>query len=162
MSELERVNEPEFIPMTDLQAMMVIEKRKKAIEEFETLEAYFKERIKRAKEETEERIANYDRSLRVFFDSVPHEKTKTQESVKLPGAKLVMKKQNPEYKRDDKTVIEWLKANGGDTYIKTKEELDWAGLKANTAVFDGQIVNGDGEIIPGIEVIEREPKFAVE
>ena len=73
-----------------------------------------------------------------------------------------MKVQNPEYKRDDKTVIEWLKNNNFPQYIKVKEELAWADLKANTAVLDGKLFSEDGEEIPGVEVVNREPKFVVE
>ena len=46
--------------------------------------------------------------------------------------------------------------------MKTKEELAWSELKADTAVFDGHIVTEDGEIVPGIEVVNREAKFSVE
>jgi phage host-nuclease inhibitor protein Gam len=93
---------------------------------------------------------------------VPHKKTKTQESYKLPGGKLVLKTQNPEYKRDDKTVIDWAKANSLTQFVKVKEELDWDGLKKATAVFEGHIVTEDGEIVPGIDVVDREAKFSVE
>ena len=55
--------------------------------------------------------------------------------------------------------------------MKVKEELNWADLKAATEVAGGKViagetVNDDGEVvqivIPGIEVIEREPKFTIE
>jgi hypothetical protein len=47
-------------------------------------------------------------------------------------------------------------------FVKIKEELDWAGLKDATAVFEGHIVTEDGEIVPGIDVVDREAKFSVE
>ena len=73
-----------------------------------------------------------------------------------------MKKQQTEFKRDDAAVIEWLKKNAGGQFVKTEEKLDWAGLKDATGVFEGTVVTADGEIIPGIEVIERPDKFVVE
>jgi phage host-nuclease inhibitor protein Gam len=97
-----------------------------------------------------------------YFESVPHKQTKTQESYTLPGGKLILKTQNPEYKRDDKTVIEWLKQNNGGEFIKVTESLAWADLKAKTAVLNGKLFSEDGEEIPGVEIIEREPKFIVE
>ena len=74
----------------------------------------------------------------------------------------MLKKQAPEFKRDEKTVIDWLKQNGGTDYVKTVESLDWANLKKDSTVVGSSIVNSDGEIIPGVEVIEREDKFVVE
>ena len=106
-----------------------------------------------------------------YFQTVPHRKTKTQESYSFPGGKLYLKKQNPEYRRDEKTVIAWLKENGGEQFVKVKEELDWSALKDASGVVDGKLiagekVNEDGEIIPivvpGVEIIEREAKFVVE
>ena len=74
----------------------------------------------------------------------------------------VLKKQAPEFIRDDEKVIAWLKDNNGGEYVKTKETLDWAALKKSTTVMGENIVNEDGEIIPGVEVVEREDKFTVE
>jgi hypothetical protein len=102
------------------------------------------------------------RVLAEYFATVPHKKTKTQESYKLPGGKLVLKTQNPEYKKDEATVIEWLKKNDMAKYVKVEEKLDWAGLKEVTGVFEGHIVTEDGEIVPGIDVVDREAKFVVE
>ena len=49
-----------------------------------------------------------------------------------------------------------------EKYVKVKEELDWAALKAATAAFEGHIVTEEGEVLPGITVENREPKFIVE
>ena len=47
--------------------------------------------------------------------------------------------------------------------VKTKESADWKELKKELKVApDGKsMVTADGEIVPGITVIEREPKFTV-
>ena len=55
-----------------------------------------------------------------------------------------------------------MKDNGGGDFVKVSESLDWAGLKAKAGIVGTSLVNEDGEIIPGIEVVEREPKFMVE
>jgi phage terminase large subunit len=47
-------------------------------------------------------------------------------------------------------------------YVKVKEELDWSALKDATAVFEGHIVTEEGDVIPGIEVVNRDAKFVVE
>ena len=74
---------------------------------------------------------------------------------------MVRKLQQAEYKRDDKTIIAWLKEKFGGRFVKTTESVDWAGLKDATGVFEGAIVTEDGEIVPGVEVIERPAKFEV-
>lgn len=162
MSELIKAEMEGFVIDTDAKAEWALGKIKEAREDRDKWVSWYKEKIQEITEQTDFDTLNLERMLMEYFASVPHKKTKTQESYKLPGGKLVMKTQNPEYTRDDKTVIAWLKANNGGQYVKTKEELDWAGLKDSTAVFEGHIITEDGEVIPGIEVVNRDPKFIVE
>ena len=166
MSELIREEEYEtkegFTVDSDAKAMWVLEKIRKARADRDELVEWYNKQIEKINQQTDFNTILLERMLADYFRTVPHKKTKTQESYSLPGAKLVLKKQNPEYKHDDKTVIAWLEKNNGTQYIKTKKELDWAGLKGKTEDFEGNIVTEDGEIIPGIEVIYREPKFVVE
>lgn len=161
MSELMQEVES-FVIDTDAKAEWALRKIKEARADRDTWVAWYKEKIVEITAQTDADTANLERMLLDYFASVPHKKTKTQESYKLPGGKLVLKTQNPEYKRDDKTVIEWLKQNGQDNFVKVKEELDWAGLKEATEIFNGHIVTEDGEIVPGVEVVDREAKFVVE
>ena len=164
MIEIENVTpkEEELEVRTDLEAGWQLERRKKIIADRDELIAFYKERIKAAEEDAEFKLGFIDRALRAFFDIVPHKSTKTQEYYALPGGKIMLKKQAPEYERDDDTTSAWLKDNGGAEYVKTKESLDWAALKDASTVVGETIVNSDGEVIPGVKVIEREPKFAVE
>lgn len=151
-----------YVIDSDAKALWAVKKIAEARFDRDQWIKWYQQKIEDIKEQTDANTANLEAMLADYFATVPHKKTKTQESYSLPGAKLVMKTQNPEYKRDDKTVIEWLKANGKAQFVKTSESLDWAGLKAETDAFEGHIVTGDGEIVPGIEVINREPKFVVE
>ena len=166
MSELVREEnfvEPEGFEIdTDEKAKWALDKIREARKDRDFWVSWYEDKINHIKEQTDFNTMVLERKLMEYFQTVPHKKTKTQESYPLPGGKLIMKIQNPEYKRDDKTVIEWLKANKKADYVKVKEELDWASLKAATASFEGHIVTEDGEIIPGIEVVDREPKFTVE
>lgn len=155
--------EPEIEVRTDIEAGWQLKQRKEIMKDRDELIDFYKARIKAVEEDAAFKLANIDRALYAFFQTVPHKKTKTQESYQHPLGKLVLKTQAPEFKRDDKTVIAWLKKSPDTVrYIKTKEELDWSSLKADTTVLGNQIVNTDGEVIPGVEVVEREPKFAVE
>ena len=164
MSEMEKqIDENDVTTVrSDIEAGWQLERRKKIIADMNELLDFHNECIRKIKEDAEYKLFCVDSALKYYFDQLPHKKTKTQESYALPGGKLVLKVQNPEYKRDDKTVIDWLKQNNGGNYIKVKEELDWSALKADTNTIDGRIVNSDGEFIPGVEVINREPKFMVE
>ena len=145
-----------------IEAKWQFEQRKRIINDRDELIAYYEDQIAKVKADADYKIGFIDRALFAFFQTVEHKKTKTQESWSIPAGKLVLKKQAPEYKRDDKTVIEWLKNNNASQFVKVEEKLDWAGLKSETTVVGNTIVNQDGEIIPGVEVIEREPKFSVE
>ena len=151
-----------FVIDTDAKAAWAVKKIAEARADRDRFVNWYKAKIKEIEDQTDFNTMNLERMLAEYFDTVPHKKTKTQESYSFPGGKLTMKTQQPEYKRDDKAVIEWLKANNGAQYVKTKEELDWSALKAATGVFDGNVVNEDGEIIPGITVLYRDPKFVVE
>ena len=161
MSELIQ-NEAEFIIDTDVKAEWALKKIKEAREDRESWVKFYEDRIAEIKAQTDFNTMNLERMLAEYFATVPHKKTKTQESYPLKSGKLVMKLQNPEYKRDDKTVIDWLKQNKMTDFVKVKEELAWSDLKGATEIFDGHIVTEDGEIVPGVEVIEREAKFIVE
>ena len=160
MSELLKADG--FVIDTDAKAEWALQKIREARADRDTWVAWYKDKIREITEQTDFDTMNLERMLADYFATVPHKKTKTQETYKLPGGKLVMKTQNPEFKRDDNTVIDWLVANGMARFVKTKAELDWSGLKDATAVFEGHIVTDDGEIIPGIEVVDREAKFVVE
>lgn len=159
---IDAMTEPEFIIDSDNKAEWALKKIAEARSDCAAWVAWYEEKIKQIKEQTDFDTANLEAMLARYFDTVPHKKTKTQESYALPGGKLVLKKQNAEYNRDDKTVIEWLERNGGEAYIKTEKKLDWSTLKRDTQALNGQIVTMDGEIIPGIEVTDRPDKFVVE
>ena len=151
-----------FLIDTDAKAAWALRKIREARADRDMWVQWYKQKIAEIEAATDANTANLENMLRAYFDTVPHKKTKTQESYPLKDGKLIWKVQNPEFKRDDKTVIAWLKDNHGGQFVKTKEELDWAGLKAATGVFDGNVVDENGEIIPGIVVEAREPKFIVE
>ena len=145
-----------------IEAKWQFEQRKRIMDDRDELVAYYEDQIAKVKADADYKIGFIDRALFAFFQTVEHKKTKTQESWSIPAGKLMLKKQAPEFKRDEKTVIDWLKQNGGTDYVKTVESLDWANLKKDSTVVGSSIVNSDGEIIPGVEVIEREDKFVVE
>ena len=156
------MSEALFVIDSDAKAAWALEKIAEARKDRDEWVAWYKAQIDKITEQTDFDTMNLERMLADYFQTVKHKKTKTQESYTLKNGKLILKTQNPEYKRDDKKVIEWLKSQDGSKFVKIKEELDWAGLKETTAALDGKLWSEDGEEIPGVEVINREPKFIVE
>ena len=73
----------------------------------------------------------------------------------------MFKHQEPEYHREDAEVIDWLKKNGGEKFVKTKETLDWSALKKTITVVGEAVADEDGQIMP-ITVVPREDIFKVE
>lgn len=169
MSEFAKVLEPEeqeeqkgWVVMDDAQAEWCIQKIIELNRDDEKWEAHFANQLAKMKESNASDRAFFESKLREYFAKVPHKATKTQESYQLPGGKLVMKKQEPEYDRNDEEVMKWAKDNGLPELVKTKESLDWAGLKKKFTVVGDSVVTEDGEIIPGIKVVPREEIFKVE
>jgi phage host-nuclease inhibitor protein Gam len=146
----------------DKAAEWCVEKLREAEADKEFWKAHYAkqlESVNRTNDETIERMKGF---LREYFDRVPHKKTKTQENYPLPSGKLVMKHVEPEYQRDDKDVIEWLKANRAGQFIKTKESLDWAEMKKSLTVIGETVADEDGQIIPCIRAVAQPDKFSID
>lgn len=151
-----------FTVEDDQTAEWCMQQIRNAEEEKAKWKAFYDDRYQRVCDTCDLTIANMTAVLQSYFEKVPHKTTKTQENYALPSGKLVVKQQEPEYTRNDESVIEWLKANGKDKYVKTKEVLDWSGLKKTLTVLGAFAADENGVIIPGIDVMEREPVFKVE
>lgn len=128
-----------------------------------TWKDYYAEQLRKVNEQIDGRIAWKKRQLQDYFGKVPHKATKTQESYALPSGKLVYKQQEPEYRRDDAVLLPWLKDNAPEL-VKVEEKPDWAGLKKVLTVLapddmTSSVADGNGEIVPGIEAVQRDPVF---
>ena len=165
MSEIREIENEElgyFKVEDDQTAEWCMTQIRNANEEKAKWQAFYEDRYQKVCESCDLTIANMEAMLRVYFDSVPHKVTKTQENYALPSGKLVVKRQEPEYTRNDEEVIEWLKANGGERFVKTKETLDWAGLKKTLSVMGESVADEGGQVIPCITAEERPDVFKVE
>ena len=125
--QIDAMGQPEFVIDSDTKAEWALKKIAEARKDCAGWVAWYEEKIRQIKEQTEFDTANLEAMLAQYFDTVPHKKTKTQEIYALPGGKLILKKQNAEfnYKEHQDETIAWLKKTGGESYIKVKEELDW-------------------------------------
>lgn len=160
MSEF--IENDSFVIDTDAKAEWALQKIREARADRDRFVKWYMEKIKEIKEQCDFNTMNLERMLKEYFETVPHRETKAQSIYDLPTGKLYFKNQNPEYKHDDKTVIDWLKKNGGNQFIEVEESLKWGDLKKAGAVVGGKMFTEDGEEIPGIEVINKDPVFCVE
>ena len=157
--EDEEQEEQDVAILDDASAGMLMHRIKDANEEYDRMEAWYMAQLNRMREKRDATITWAKGCLRAYFDLVPKKETKTQQSYQMMSGKLVLKQLGPEFDVDNDTVIPWLKANGLEQYIKTRETVNWAELKKALSVTATGMVTEDGEIVPGITVTEREPEF---
>lgn len=81
---------------------------------------------------------------------------KPKKTVSLPYGKISLKKQQPEFIKDEEALLEFAKSSG---FVKVKETTDWAELKKSCKVYNGMLVDEDGEVVPGVKVVEKDDKF---
>ena len=153
---------PKFTVTDDRKAEWCMQKIREAKADKEYWKAFYDAQYKSVAETADATISQMEALLEDYFKTVPHKKTATQENYALPSGKLVIKKQEPEFERRDDEIIEWLKANGRTDLVKVSETLNWAGLKKATTVVGENIADENGEIIPGVTVIQRPAAFKVE
>lgn len=147
----------------DKSAEWCIRKIREAQAEKQRWRDYYAEQQRKIDQEADGTISYFQALLADYFDTVPHKRTKTQESYQLPGGKLVRKQQAPEYQRDEAALLPWLKQNAPEL-VKVTETPDWATLRKRLIIApDGETVaTEDGEIVPGVKAIQRPEVFRVE
>ena len=163
LKEIEHAEEPKegWFCENDQDAEWCLLQIRRAQAEKERWKAHYKEALASVTASCDETIARMEHFLRGYFQTVPHKRTKTEENYALPSGKIMIKTQDIAYEYDETEVMEWLKSKGKG-FIKTKEELDWSGLKDTLTVMGETVADGDAEIIPCIKAIEREPVFKVQ
>ena len=157
-----------FIIDSDKKADWAVEKIKAERAEFDRLRkiaidriADLNQRVKELQERTDRRTGNLEAMLAEYFQTVtPTKTTKTQTQYELLSGKLVMKKQQPLYERDETALLNWAETTAPEL-VKVKKEVSWADLKKKADV-NGDKLLMDGEIIPGVTVVEREDVFEVQ
>lgn len=98
-----------------------------------------------------------------YFEKVEGKKaTKTKISYSLPTAKLVKKIGGQEFNINDKEIVKWLKESNRNDLVKVKESADWATLKKEVTIKGSSVVTSDGEIVQGVEVIDKPDVFDIE
>lgn len=126
---------------------------------------FYQDQMDMINKQADDDVAFFESMLVPYFserkESGFAKETKTQTSYKLPSGKLILKKQAPEYERNNAELLPWLKKNHPDL-VKVEESPNWAELKKTIKVVGESVSTKDGEIVPGVKVTEREDKFEVE
>ena len=162
-------NENKIFKVTnDQEAEWVIEKANEDLIEINRFRESLEEKLEVIRQkinklyEEENRVKEWrDSYLLEYFETIDDKfkkKTKTQEKYRLPSGEIIKKYPGPEFKRDNNKLLDWIKANGMKDYVEIKESPKCEELKKKTKVADGQVIIEDtGEIVEGVQVIEREP-----
>ena len=157
----------EFRITDDLMADWAVEKINAARAERDRLVSLVQEKIEQLEEKRKLYIANFEddtsylrSKLMEYFFTVKTQDTKTMKKYKLVSGTLILKKQQPMYERDEGALLAWAETTVPEL-VKVKKEVSWADLKKQADVSGDKLLL-DGEIIPGVTVIERPDTFEVQ
>ena len=121
------------------------------------------EKVAAAQKRYENGTAFLTSKLSQFFETVPHKKTKTQETYRLLSGTLKKKLGGTTMKQDDAQLLEYLKASGNTDLIKVEESPRWGEFKKRLEIVGGQVVDSTtGEIVEGVKLIENPDTFTVD
>ena len=157
----------EFRITDDVMADWAVEKINAARAERDRLLALVQEKMEQLEEKRKLYIVNFEEStsylrakLMDYFMTVKTQDTKTMKKYKLVSGTLVLKRQQPVYERDESALLAWAETTAPEL-VKVKKEVSWADLKKQADVSGDKLLL-DGEIIPGVTVVEREDVFEVQ
>ena len=158
--------------LDDASAEMILRQLKKTEDQYDRMKSWYDHQISNLKDIRDRTRAWAEACLRPYFDMVPHTGKKIL-AYDMPGGKMTLSRQEPEYKVTDDELVPWLEKNGMDQFVAVKKEARWGDFKETlkdekkqirtVRKDDGtlQVVTEDGEIIPGITATERGDKFSV-
>nr|DAJ22311.1 MAG TPA: hypothetical protein [Myoviridae sp. ct6nn14] len=125
---------------------------------------FYTARAKQIEEERDKKKSDINGKLSIYFQTVPHNSTKTQETYKLASGVLKLKKPSPEYKHNDSLLAEAF-----PEFVENVPKFRWGEFKKTLNVvregYDTLIIHKDtGEVVPAglVEIVDREPEFVVE
>ena len=123
---------------------------------------FYQSRIQQEQERLSHSSGFLKAQLLEYFGTVPHKKTKTQESYKLPSGNLKLKYGKLQYRHDDKALLKFLQDRQMTNYIKTTQAPKWGDIRKTLVPAGDKAVNQDGEIVEGVTVEHGPEEFKVE
>ena len=130
------------------------------------LEALLKARFEQKQYLLKEKREKLQIQLRVLFEQVPQNETKTQRKVKLLNGDVVVKKARLDFEKDGDKLLEWARENNRDELINRKEVLTfkWADFKKRLVPTDCGIVDvetGETLEIDGLHAITKAEELEI-
>jgi len=126
--------------------------------------AELEQKIKDEQEASERRCSYLLAALELYFDSVEHKHTKTQESYKLLHGTLVRKAGGVDYLRDDDKLTGWMQEHDYDDMVTIKTSPQWGNFKRllsadpETGVVT---VAETGEVVDGLKAVQKPDTFDI-
>jgi hypothetical protein len=81
-------------------------------------------------------------------------------SIRTPWGEVSSREQQPDYQRDEGVLLGWASVNAAVRY-HAETVVDWELLKKRCHVTGDHLVTPEGEIVPGVTVVERPLKVTV-
>lgn len=119
---------------------------------------FYQDQIKKAEEKLEQDTSWLRCKLAEYIKTVPAKKGKTGMSLKLASGTIRLKYASPEFKRDEKTLIE-----NYPEFVDYKPSFKWGEFKKHVTIQNDVVVNSaTGEIIEGVTVEYKPERVEVE
>ncbi len=156
-----------FVIDDDMKAAWAMRKIDEIERETEKSIEWYENAICKCKERLQRETSYFKALLYEYFQTVPQRPTKTKAVYKLPCGEMSLKFEKSDFAIADNCKGELLSelAAKGSEFIKTKSDVDWAGLKKTLKEIDGQIftVSEDGEAIQldNVKIVNKPPEFTV-
>jgi phage host-nuclease inhibitor protein Gam len=104
--------------------------------------------------------ASFFESLLIDFHCRTLEADGKAKTIRLPSGSLQARAQQPEFIRNEETLLPWVKQNRPE-FVLAKQSVDWSNLKKEIVVNNGIAIDQlTGEVLP-VQVVERGPAFSV-
>jgi phage/plasmid-associated DNA primase len=104
---------------------------------------------------------DYFESLLYFYTLELRKEDPELKTHKLPFGKLQFRSKRPKWNYDNSKLLDFVSTNYRE-FVKVKESVDKRKLKQMTEVVGNKVVvKNTGEIVEGVEVVERNEKFQV-
>lgn len=121
------------------------------------------EKVAAAERRCENGTSFFTTKLMEYFETVPHKQTKTTRSYRLLSGTLKKKLGSNSLQQDEAKLVEYLKASGNTDMIKRTESPKWGDFKKRLEIVGGQVVDKEtGEIVEGVEIVQKPDTFVVE
>jgi len=119
--------------------------------------------VRKAEERIEERTAFFKALMRPFVEQMLVDSKRR--TINAPSGLVSLRKQEPEFEKDDDKLVTWLEENGKREFVRVKKQIDWAEFKKQLVdvMEDGTVVTVDGELLPveAIRATKRPDKLYV-